>query len=788
MKRKQYIYDIMCIVFIICIISAIIFRKYIFSGYPFWTTNGKMCSDLLRINYPTYVNIFDNLKNGWQWWSWNMGIGTTMVSHIDCLFDPFTYICFIGGRNNIDDLMIYILLVKIVFEGISFSFYVRLFVKNSFSIVFSSVAYAFCGYSLIMGTNLALGTVLVYMPLILLEIEKMLDSNIFRLQLIFPLFGVACLSFYCFFQVGILSAIYCIIRSCEKKKNILKSIGYLAILGAIVFLLASFTLMPQLAILLQNTRVNSGKDIQLSMELFLPQIKTFLSLITRSCGLNLLGNGITNNTYAITFNGVCDYYQNEIYVTSMAIPLIFQYVTINRKNKRKIWSYVLCFLFMSAFPIFSYIMNAFSTLNERWLYIFHIIICVIIALSIDKIIENKRVILKKLLFSYIFIFFVLKYSNIIFSDFNSVQENKLSYLCIFLIYACMFFISLFFNKFNGSKRVCIGVACAVFTLFICETYCNYKYWFGYEENLYIEKDSNNNYFDDSLKIIEKIQANDKSFYRIYKDFDSVYDSFNIPSNNDAMIQGYKGIKCYNSQNNPSYVDFLQKLGVYVGCNVDYVKFRNENILPENLTGATLNYINGIDDKYSLLKYLNVKYILSKEKDDEHYKNIGYKFLYSENSINVYENSNINNLIYSNVKYVTYDEFIEYDFDKRIEILEDTTIINEKKLNNNNSIIKTTLIEEGCDKLIFDTYISDGEQYICFSIPYDRGWTAYVDDKKIEVEKINIGLSGIKVLKGNHRVCLKYKPVFFHEGIIMTLLGAFIILIISLSNYIKKVVN
>ena len=84
----------------------------------------------------------------------------------NCYFDPFTYIMFIGGRDNIANLMVWSLIAKILCEGLAFSFFIRKYCKHNSSVIISSVVYAFCGYSLIMGYNFAIGTVLVYFPLV----------------------------------------------------------------------------------------------------------------------------------------------------------------------------------------------------------------------------------------------------------------------------------------------------------------------------------------------------------------------------------------------------------------------------------------------------------------------------------------------------------------------------------------------------------------------------------------------------------------------------------------------
>ncbi|MBR5769762.1 MAG: YfhO family protein [Clostridia bacterium] len=48
-----------------------------------------------------------------------------------------------------------------------------------------------------------------------------------------------------------------------------------------------------------------------------------------------------------------------------------------------------------------------------------------------------------------------------------------------------------------------------------------------------------------------------------------------------------------------------------------------------------------------------------------------------------------------------------------------------------------------------------ENYVFYSIPYDAGWTAYVDGVETEIERVNIGFMAVLVGEGEHTVEFKY---------------------------------
>lgn len=71
-------------------------------------------------------------------------------------------------------------------------------------------------------------------------------------------------------------------------------------------------------------------------------------------------------------------------------------------------------------------------------------------------------------------------------------------------------------------------------------------------------------------------------------------------------------------------------------------------------------------------------------------------------------------------------------------------------------------------------LEDG--YFTISIPYDQGFSAYVDEEEIKIEKVNNTFMGFKIEKGEHEIKFIYKAPFKNIGIIVSLSG--IILLIS----------
>ena len=63
-----------------------------------------------------------------------------------------------------------------------------------------------------------------------------------------------------------------------------------------------------------------------------------------------------------------------------------------------------------------------------------------------------------------------------------------------------------------------------------------------------------------------------------------------------------------------------------------------------------------------------------------------------------------------------------------------------------------------------------DKIMCFGIPYEAGWSVYVDDEKRELMQANIGLMAVELEAGHHDIELKYWTPGLTAGIIMSLAG------------------
>lgn len=84
--------------------------------------------------------------------------------------------------------------------------------------------------------------------------------------------------------------------------------------------------------------------------------------------------------------------------------------------------------------------------------------------------------------------------------------------------------------------------------------------------------------------------------------------------------------------------------------------------------------------------------------------------------------------------------------------------------------------------VFATYDVQQDTSIFFTIPYDKGWSAYQDDKKIEIKQAQTGFMKVDVPKGKGTITLSFIPNGFITGSICSFTS---LLLFGIYNHKRK---
>lgn len=210
----------------------------------------------------------------------------------------------------------------------------------------------------------------------------------------------------------------------------------------------------------------------------------------------------------------------------------------------------------------------------------------------------------------------------------------------------------------------------------------------------------------------------------------------------------------------------------------------ENIYKDNeVTILKYKYENPGDNLYFYTRDYTVEYIIigdclyymhDADVDFSNYpEELSYSYMdnYGEQNIiniNSGEDEVTIYVVYNN--YYAKSYYLYYINQEKFEDAYDTLI--------NNKLDITTFKE---NKIEANIYL-DENMDIYTSIPYDKGWHAYLDGKEVSTYALGDALLAIKGTKGNHTIKLVYKIPYLKLGAAVSIIAAVILII---DTYLKR---
>lgn len=78
-----------------------------------------------------------------------------------------------------------------------------------------------------------------------------------------------------------------------------------------------------------------------------------------------------------------------------------------------------------------------------------------------------------------------------------------------------------------------------------------------------------------------------------------------------------------------------------------------------------------------------------------------------------------------------------------------------------------------------------DKLLCFSIPYSKGWTLYVDGKETELLQANVMYMGAPLTAGEHQIELRYTTPYLKTGLILSAFGFVVFIAMLIVFRIRK---
>ncbi len=769
---------------------------------------------------PFYQMCHEAIKSGNIFWNHTTDLGANFIGSysFSLLGSPFFWLTIPFPNSFVPYLLAPLLILKFACAALTSYLYIRRFTKTPLAASVGGLLYAFSGFTVFNIFFNNFHEPIICFPLLLLALELFITENR-RGAFCLAVALCAVVNYFFFFGMVVFCIIYFFVRLFSKAVKIKLSRFLCLMLEAVLGLgISAAILLPSIAAILSNERVSEF----------------------------LLGwSGITYGKEQIYLNILqCFFFPPDLPARPVFFPEakvqwsslggwlplfsmtgVFTFFATRKKSwiKRVIG---IC-IFMALVPFLN---SAFYAFNQsyyaRWFYMPILIMCLATAVMAEDSEANWKSGLGwvagiTLAATAVFGFFPQQNPDgkgYIFGLYTYEEGNTyvIRYwvtCAIAIVSLIILFFLLKIRKSNKEAFLKSAIACV----------CIISIIFA---NVFVATGRQHSY-DIKGTVIEDLIEGEvdlprDEYYRI-DTFDGV--------DNTGMFLGYPSINAFHSIVPSSIVDFYKYIGIersvasrpdtkdvalrsllsvkYLLNRTDGDSFVDSKGNPQ-MTG--FEYI-GTKEGYYVYRNLNFvpmgfcyDYFMTEVYADSFYDNARTRMmlkaaLLTKKQIKKYSAilDNIEDIEYDGVVYPdnTYEDVMNED-DLSDEQTEEIVVpdspppiyaLTDERLTADCISLQNNAVEsfETDNKGFTATITREKESLLFFSIPYDEGWSATVNGKKVEIERVNKGFMAVQIPEGSSTIRFDYTTPYLLEGMGITIIsvGIFLIYFLIATICIRK---
>ncbi len=749
---------------------------------------------------PFYKHVHDAVANGELFgWDWGTDLGSPLLTSYSFynIGSPFFWITELFSENITIMLIPILLAVKTGVAAITSYAYIGRFISNKNACFIGAMLYAFSGFQAYNVFFNHFHDAVAFFPLLLLALEMNIqDGKKGVFGLCVALCGIV--NYYFFIAEVVFVIIYFIIRCTDKSFKVtfakFLKLAFEAVAGTFI---ACVILVPSYYAICDNPRVDeylTGTDMIVYPDKFriLRIIQSFFMMPDPPARVNLF------NSQTARWASIAGY----LPMFSMAGVIAF--MRAKKGNWMKtliITSMIFAFVpaLNSAFQLFK------GTYYARWFFMPILIMCVMTAYAFDdnNLSSDEPVDLKKgipavviVLEASLAVFFLPTANDNGDYEFFKIAEYPELFYIQFIVSAALFvelLVIVYFFKRN--KKYVRAVSFA--TCLACAVSMMSTVYYGISQG-----PDPDDYISVVIKGGDNIELpsyDEAGYYRI---------ETSENTDNWPMLWGYSTIRAFNSTVSTSIMKFYDMLGIErdVASRPDKEYYALRSLLSVKYFFNEINIENSQSDgKKSGLFGINRFSSLSESSEDTEESQtldmFGFNYKNTQNSFDVYENKYYIPMGFAYNTYLTYDEFETLSTEDKTRNLISSLVLNDRQIETYKDILTHYDIDEynsdsaytmACnDKILrscsefkpdsngFSAKINLSDSaLVFFSVPYDKGFTAYVNGKKTDIEEVDGGLSAVLCGKGENEIRFDFELYGIRQGIALSLLG-----IVLLAGYV-----
>lgn len=647
--------------------------------------------------------------------------GTPLLANSQsAVFYPFNIIFFVLPFGISWSFLI---LLEPLLGGLFLYLYLRNLKQREVSSLLGAISFSFGGFFV---SWLEWGTIInvaIWLPLLLLSIDKLLELKDLRKRLLWSfifLFSFVS-SFFAghlqtFFYLSLFTVIYFFARWFQNGKN-LKKLLLFVLLGVIAVILSTPVLIPLIKFILLSAR-NFNNLNWTNPEWFIP----WQNLI-QFVAPDFLGNPSTMNYY-----GIWNYGEFVGYIGILPLVMAIYAMFFRRDKKTFLFGTAFFLSLIFALPTFfaklpfQFNIPFISTSQPtRLLFITDFSLSILAALGMDYFLsrENKKKIFVVL--GLIFLVFAGLWSFVLFMHGNLITPANLSVAKQNLILPTLLFVLvsvlLFILVLLRNKKITTFI---LIVLLLVTSLDLFRFAWKYEAF------TNKSYLFPSSSILDYVKK-DNGVFRVMTDNIEVF-----PPNFSA----YYGIQTLDGYD-PLY---LKRYGEFTAA---FQRGKPDIHSPFDFN----RIITQLDPTAKDIDFLGVKYIISRHGLGD---NPNFKFVFSDGTLLVYKNLKALPRVYfvkQTVQANSNQEAIDLMFKLN---LSDSAVVENSDFNKNWSTGSASFKNYSPDKIEIETN-NKSEGFLVFTDAFYPSWHATIDGKETKIYLTDYNFRGIVVPSGNHKI-------------------------------------
>lgn len=715
---------------------------------------------------PFYKLAHEAVRSGDIFWNWYTDLGVNFIGSYSfyLLFSPFFWLTLPFPTSIVPYFMAPLLALKFAVMSLTAYTFITRFVKNKNAALIGALLYAFSGFSVYNIFFNHFHDAMAFFPLLLVSLDELVENN---RKGLFAICVALCLMVNYFFFAGqvVFVIIYFVIRVISDREYPVTVIKFLriafeSILG--VLLVAAVALPSYLAIA-DNSRVGGfltgwSTVLYANEQRYLDILHSFLFPPDLPSRPNFFPDSNAK------WSSMAGWFP----LFSLSGVIAFMWA----KSKHWIKRIIAVCILMAYIPFLNTAFYAFdNSYYARWYYMPILIMALATAIAI----EDPEVDMKKgirwtitLTVPFIVLAFIptTKDGETVFSGVIKYQDRFWAYVAI--AFLSLTVLSLIFNFLRNHRLFYRVTTISLAALFLI---------YGW---LFVGLGKTHSYNDEwiintGIEGREKLYIDDDDFYRV-----DVYDGMD----NQAMFWHLPTIQAFHSIVPPSVMEYYPTVGVERGVG--------SRPQPEY---------------YGIRALTSTKYLFIDQQKKEYEILPGFEFYSSQNGFDIYVNNYFIPIGYtydsiiSRTRYDSISKGYRHLAQLKALVLEDEAFVKYKDVLTEAQVYEwwysedeyykdcTALAANSCyffekDNNGFTAKIdSDKENLLFFSVPYDKGWSATVNGKPVEILKANVGFMAVEISEGENEIRFDYTTPGLSLGIKISLVALGVLVVYVFTAFI-----